>query len=111
MPRLALPAAAVSVVLLLAGCSGDTPSGTLARFRGVVDSRTAPSGHVDAWLGEIVVHGEDIRRPLGIPRDYPTETVVRALAHQLRTSVGLGGGKQRAAGVRHATDDDIAKVQ
>ena len=40
-------------------------------------------------------------------RDYPTETVERALAHQLRTSVGLGGGKQRAAGLRLvATDAD-----
>src|SRR3712207_3899326 len=40
---------------------GGTPAETLRRFRGVVDSRTAPSGHVDAWLGEAVVHGEDVR--------------------------------------------------
>ena len=38
-------------------------------------------------------------------RDYPTETVERALAHQLRTSVALGGGKQRAAGLRLVATD------
>jgi uncharacterized protein (TIGR03083 family) len=29
---------------------------------------TAASGHTPAWLGEVVVHGQDIRRPLGIGR-------------------------------------------
>lgn len=87
---------------------GATAAETLDRLRAVVDRRTTPPAPLDSRLVEEVVHGEDIRRPLGIPRDYPTETVVRALAHQLRTSVGLGGGKQRAAGVRlHATDAGV----
>lgn len=87
---------------------GATAAETLDRLRAVADRRTTPPAPLDSRLVEEVVHGEDIRRPLGIPRDYPTETVVRALAHQLRTSVGLGGGKQRAAGVRlHATDADV----
>ncbi|WP_433060480.1 maleylpyruvate isomerase family mycothiol-dependent enzyme [Dactylosporangium sp. CS-033363] len=46
---------------------GATPAETLARFRAVVTSRTAASGHLPAWLGEVVVHGQDIRRPLGLP--------------------------------------------
>ncbi|WP_174555718.1 maleylpyruvate isomerase family mycothiol-dependent enzyme [Nocardia flavorosea] len=46
---------------------GAGPDETLARFRAVVTSTTAPSGHTPAWLGEVVVHGEDIRRPLGLP--------------------------------------------
>ncbi|MFC4002821.1 maleylpyruvate isomerase family mycothiol-dependent enzyme [Prauserella oleivorans] len=45
---------------------GATPGETLARFRAVVTSTTAASGHTPAWLGEVVVHGEDIRRPLGL---------------------------------------------
>ena len=54
------------------------------------------------------MHGEDVRRPLGIRRDYPSEAVTRALAHQLKTSVALGGGRQRAAGVRlRASDVDV----
>src|SRR6478735_2185201 len=82
---------------------GATPAETLDRLRAVVGRRTTPPAPLDSRLVEEVVHGEDVRRPL----DYPTETVERALAHQLRTSVGLGGGKQRAAGLRLvATDAD-----
>jgi uncharacterized protein (TIGR03083 family) len=54
---------------------GTTPAETLDRFRSVITSTTAPSGHTAAWLGEVIVHGQDIRRPLGLPRTPPTETV------------------------------------
>jgi len=50
----------------LAEHRGATPSDTLERFRAIARSTTAPSGHTGAWLGEIVVHGEDVRRPLGL---------------------------------------------
>ena len=86
---------------------GATPAETLDRLRAVVGRRTTPPAPLDSRLVEEVVHGDDVRRPLGMHRAYPTETVERALAHQLRTSVGLGGGKQRAAGLRLvATDAD-----
>ncbi|MFF0722875.1 maleylpyruvate isomerase family mycothiol-dependent enzyme [Micromonospora sp. NPDC003816] len=45
---------------------GATPAETLATFRAAVSATTAPSGHSAAWLGEVVVHGQDIRRPLGL---------------------------------------------
>ena len=54
---------------------GATPAETLARFRRVVTSTTAPSGHTAAWLGEVVVHAQDVRRPLGLTRTPPTEVV------------------------------------
>ena len=86
---------------------GVTPAETLDRLRAVVGRRTTPPAPLDSRLVEEVVHGDDLRRPLGVHRDYPTGTVERVLAHQLRTSVGLGGGKQRAAGLRLvATDTD-----
>jgi uncharacterized protein (TIGR03083 family) len=47
---------------------GSTPAETLDRFRAIIDSTTAPSGHTPAYLGEVVVHAQDIRRPLGLPR-------------------------------------------
>jgi uncharacterized protein (TIGR03083 family) len=47
---------------------GSTPAGTLAQFRAVIGSTTAPSGHTPAYLGEVVVHAQDIREPLGLPR-------------------------------------------
>ena len=57
---------------------GTDPADTLARFRAVVTSTTVPSRrHLDAWLGELVVHGEDVRRPLGLVRDHPVEVLTR----------------------------------
>ncbi|MFC4126929.1 maleylpyruvate isomerase family mycothiol-dependent enzyme [Nocardia rhizosphaerae] len=50
----------------LAEHRGATPAETLARFEAVIPASTGPSGHTAAWLGEVVVHAQDIRRPLGI---------------------------------------------
>ena len=47
---------------------GSTPAETLDRFRAILDSTTAPSGHTPAYLGEVVVHAQDIRQPLGMPQ-------------------------------------------
>jgi uncharacterized protein (TIGR03083 family) len=47
---------------------GSTPAETLDRFRAVIDSTIAPSGHIPAYLGEVVVHAQDIRQPLGLAR-------------------------------------------
>lgn len=84
---------------------GSTPVETLDRLRAVTDRRTTPPAPLDSRLVEEVAHGEDIRRPLGIVRDFPQEAVERALAHQLKTSVGLGGGKQHAAALRLVATD------
>ncbi|MEV0355669.1 maleylpyruvate isomerase family mycothiol-dependent enzyme [Nocardia sp. NPDC050697] len=59
--------AAVHNARLLARHRGADPAETLARFRAVLDSTTAASGHTPAWLGEVVVHAQDIRQPLGLP--------------------------------------------
>src|SRR5258707_229507 len=45
---------------------GAGPKETLARFKAHINDTTAPPGPVITWLGETIVHGEDIRRPLGI---------------------------------------------
>jgi uncharacterized protein (TIGR03083 family) len=52
----------------LAEHRGATPAVTLDRFRSVADRSVGPSGHTAAWLGEVVVHTQDIRRPLGLDR-------------------------------------------
>lgn len=59
----------------LAEHRGSAPSQTLELFRRVVTSTTAPTGHTAAWLGEVVVHAQDVRRPLGLPSTAPTEVV------------------------------------
>jgi hypothetical protein len=65
-----------------------------------------PPGPIDSWLGETIVHAEDIRRPLGIAHTYPVNDVTRIAAFY-RGSNLLIGGKRRAAGLTlRATDAD-----
>jgi uncharacterized protein (TIGR03083 family) len=83
-----------------------TPAQQLAAFSAQVGATTHPPGPRDAMLGEIVVHGEDIRRPLGISHAYPVAAVTRA-ADFYQASNLLIGSKARIAGVTlRATDAD-----
>jgi uncharacterized protein (TIGR03083 family) len=85
---------------------GDSPADTLARFEAVETSTKHPPGPGDTWLGEMIVHAEDIRRPLGIKHEYPTEAVVR-VANFFKGSNLLIGSKRRIAGLTlHATDTE-----
>jgi len=52
----------------LAEHRGETPAETLERFRQILTSTTSAPGPTVAWLGEVVVHAQDIRRPLGLAR-------------------------------------------
>ncbi|MFC4374206.1 maleylpyruvate isomerase family mycothiol-dependent enzyme [Nocardia halotolerans] len=86
-----------------------TPHETLARLRQVASRRSTPPAPLDSRLVEAVVHGEDIRRPLGLTRVYPLEAVVRALRLQTRTPESFGGAKKLASRVRlSATDTDLS---
>lgn len=88
---------------------GTTPSHTLARLKHVATRTSTPPAPLDSRLVEEIVHGEDIRRPLGINRVYPPEAVVRSLQYQARTPVSLGGAKQLVASVQlRATDADVS---
>lgn len=78
----------------------DDPPETLGRFRMVTGRTDTPPGPLATRLVEAYVHGEDIRRPLGIPGEYPHEHVVTALDYTARASVGVGGGKERVRGLR-----------
>ncbi|MCK6211609.1 maleylpyruvate isomerase family mycothiol-dependent enzyme [Georgenia sp. EYE_87] len=84
------------------------PGRTLEAFRAVSGRTTSAPAPPATRLVEAFVHGEDIRRPLGIRRAYPADHVAVALRHQLRTSVKYGGGRERAQGLRlAATDTDL----
>jgi uncharacterized protein (TIGR03083 family) len=84
------------------------PVATLAAFREAQHRRTAPPGPQDTWLGEAFVHGEDIRRPLGIKGDYPLPFVTRTIAFYARSNAIIGG-RDRVAGVTlRASDTDFA---
>jgi uncharacterized protein (TIGR03083 family) len=64
----------------------------------------SPACPVMAMLGEVVVHGEDIRRPLGLVH-RSREAALVALADSWKKSNLLIGAKRRVAGLRlRATD-------
>jgi uncharacterized protein (TIGR03083 family) len=82
------------------------PAATLAAFRAVETSRSAPPGPTTSWLGEALVHAEDIRRPLGIRHDYPSPAVTAVTEFYAGSNL-LIGGKRRVTGVTlKATDTD-----
>ena len=86
--------------------SSGTPAQTLAELEAHVGDTSAPPGPVDSWIGEIVVHGADIRRPLGIAYSPPVATS-RQVADFYKNSNLLIGAKNRIVGVRLvATDTD-----
>ena len=88
--------------------SAGGPAATLAEFRAVQRRQTSPPGPKETWLGEAFVHGEDIRRPLGISRDYPLDQVSTALGFYARSNTVIGG-KNRIAGLTmRATDVDYS---
>jgi uncharacterized protein (TIGR03083 family) len=59
---------------------GSTPAETIERFRNSVMNTVAPTNDFGAWLGEVIVHGQDIARPLGIDLE-PDPVAVREVAH------------------------------
>lgn len=88
---------------------GASPQETLERLRRVASRRSTPPAPLDSRLVEEVVHGEDIRRPLGLTRSYPQEAVVRSLRLQARTPATFGGAKELIARIRlTATDADLS---
>lgn len=85
---------------------GFTPAETLASFRAIQHSKKSPPGPKTAWLGETIIHAEDIRRPLGITHDYPADAVEACLEF-FQGSNTLIGTKRRIDGIALvATDVD-----
>ena len=83
---------------------GASAADTLANFESVVTSVKHPPGPTQTWLGETIVHSEDIRRALGIQHAYPTDAVV-TVADFYKGSNLLIGSKNRIAGLTlRATD-------
>jgi uncharacterized protein (TIGR03083 family) len=85
---------------------GASPAETLQNFRAQQNSTSSPPGPKLSWLGETIVHAEDIRRPLGIHHTYPTDAVQSVLDFY-KGSNTLIGTKSRIDGLAlQATDTD-----
>ncbi len=87
---------------------GADATGTLARFRDAVPSRVTPTRDYAAFLGEVVVHGQDIAQPLGIPLDPDPQSVLE-IARFFSTRDFAVNSKKMVRGVSlEASDADFA---
>ncbi len=83
-----------------------SPAEVKARFDGIIASNRKPPGPTYVALGEVMVHGEDIRRPLGARGQHPTEHLLTLAELYKKTGPPLRA-KKRVVGLKlRATDVD-----
>lgn len=100
-----------AVEFLRAGCSPDRivrrqiaagrtrdPQEVFAAFLAAAKATASPPLPVISRIVEIVVHAEDIRRPLGLEHDYRRDHIGAAVAYLAADR--LSGGKRRLAGLQ-----------
>ncbi len=88
---------------------GVSPTATLSRFRSLQNSTSGPPGPKTSWLGETIVHAEDIRRPLGIAHEYPVDALKELLDFYAGSNL-LIGAKKRLEGLSLvASDTDYSR--
>ena len=81
-----------------------SPAEVRARFNAIIDSNRKPPGPAYVALGEVMVHGEDIRRALGAKGDHPAEHLTTLAELYKKTGAPLRA-KKRLVGLRlEATD-------
>ena len=83
-----------------------SPAEVRRRFDAIIDSDNTPPGPAYVALGEVMVHGEDIRRPLGARGEHAPGHLI-ALAERYKSTGAPLRAKKRVAGLRLvATDVD-----
>jgi uncharacterized protein (TIGR03083 family) len=83
---------------------GATPADTVAAFKSQLTATTHPPGPLQAMVAEAVIHGEDIRRPLGIEHAYAPEALV-VVGNFVTGGIGFLGGKRRSRGLKLTPSD------
>lgn len=83
---------------------GSTPADTLAGFKAQLDATVHPPGPMDTWVGEVVIHSQDIRRPLGIAHTFQPEALTLVGDFVINGNLLLGG-KRRSTGLRLVAAD------
>lgn len=92
---------------------GATPAETLTRLSEVVHRSSGPPrilAPLASRLVEEIAHGEDIRRPLGITRNYPSDAVAKAIRYQVWTGVKFGGAKELVNSVQLVSDNSDLEI-
>ena len=84
------------------------PADTLSTFRNAMTSTVAPFGMLEGALGEIIVHGQDIARPLGLPL-MPSRDALRVVAAFFARKDFAINSSTLVRGLRlEAADDEFA---
>lgn len=87
---------------------GSSPAETLQRFTQIIPSRVAPFGATEAWLGEVIVHAQDIRVPLELERQ-PSIDACTAVAQFYAAKDFAVPSKKNSTGLRlESTDGTFA---
>ncbi|MDQ1380711.1 MAG: hypothetical protein QOJ71_1430 [Actinomycetota bacterium] len=86
--------------------SQGSPADVKARYDAIITSNRKPPGPAYVALGEVMVHGEDIRRSQGGRGEHPAEHLVTLAEMYKKTGAPLRA-KKRVAGLKlRATDVD-----
>ncbi|GAA1643391.1 maleylpyruvate isomerase family mycothiol-dependent enzyme [Actinoplanes couchii] len=83
---------------------GSTPAETLTRFEAVVAATVAPTGDTAAYLGEVLVHSQDIRVPLGIGTEPDVEALTAVAEFYARRDFTVAS-RTLASGLRLTATD------
>jgi uncharacterized protein (TIGR03083 family) len=81
-----------------------SPDEIIERLRATATTTNHPPAPVMTMLGEVVVHGEDIRRPLGLKSDIDPQAVTACL-EMYKTANFPVGTKKRIDGLRLVAND------
>jgi uncharacterized protein (TIGR03083 family) len=86
---------------------GGLPPGEIVqRFRARTTTTNHPPAPVAAMLGEVVVHGEDIRRPLGVKAEPSMDAIVTCMEMYKGANFPVGT-KKRIAGLHLVASDTV----
>ena len=86
--------------------SSGTPAEVKARYDEIITSNRKPPGPAYVALGEVMVHGEDIRRSQGARGEHPAEHLVTLADLYKKTGPPLRARKRIAGLKLQATDAD-----
>jgi len=81
-----------------------SPADVRARYDKIIDSNRTPPGPAYVALGEVMCHGEDIRRALGSQGEHPAEHLVTLAELYKKTGPPLRAKKRLAGLSMQATD-------
>lgn len=88
---------------------GTSPAETLDRYERAIRNKRRAAGPLMAGLGEVLIHGEEIRRPVGIPDEVPAQTAAATLQWFARHDF-TEYSRSRAKGLRLIASDAATEI-